>query len=86
MVPRQGALRQWFESKQLRARRRHVLGEPSDVGAARRLAEAVPHLSARHATARARRPPTAKATEVYSKYVITDMYAKAAQGTAPARP
>jgi multiple sugar transport system substrate-binding protein len=29
-------------------------------------------------------PPTAKATEAYSKYVITDMYAKAAQGTAPA--
>jgi multiple sugar transport system substrate-binding protein len=25
-------------------------------------------------------PPSAKATEVYSKYVITDMYAKAAQG------
>jgi multiple sugar transport system substrate-binding protein len=29
-------------------------------------------------------PPTAKATEAYSKYVITDMYAKAAQGMAPA--
>ena len=29
-------------------------------------------------------PPTAKATEVYTKYVITDMYAKAAQGLAPA--
>jgi multiple sugar transport system substrate-binding protein len=29
-------------------------------------------------------PPTAKATEAYSKYVITDMYAKAAQGTPPA--
>ena len=29
-------------------------------------------------------PPTAKATEVYTKYVITDMYAKAAQGVAPA--
>jgi len=26
-------------------------------------------------------PPTAKATEVYTKYIITDMYAKAAQGT-----
>ena len=25
-------------------------------------------------------PPSAKATEVYSKYIITDMYAKAAQG------
>ena len=29
-------------------------------------------------------PPTAKATEVYTKYIITDMYAKAAQGTPPA--
>ena len=29
-------------------------------------------------------PPTAKATEAYSKYVITDMYAKAAQGIPPA--
>jgi multiple sugar transport system substrate-binding protein len=29
-------------------------------------------------------PPTAKATEAYSKYVITDMYAKAAQGVPPA--
>jgi multiple sugar transport system substrate-binding protein len=27
-------------------------------------------------------PPTAKATEVYTKYIITDMYAKAAQGMA----
>jgi multiple sugar transport system substrate-binding protein len=26
-------------------------------------------------------PPNAKASEVYSKYIITDMYAKAAQGT-----
>ena len=25
-------------------------------------------------------PPTAKATEAYSKYIITDMYAKAVQG------
>jgi multiple sugar transport system substrate-binding protein len=25
-------------------------------------------------------PPTAKASEVYSKYIITDMYAKAIQG------
>jgi multiple sugar transport system substrate-binding protein len=25
-------------------------------------------------------PPNAKATEVYSKYIITDMYAKAVQG------
>ena len=29
-------------------------------------------------------PPTAKATEVYTKYVITDMYAKAAQGMSAA--
>jgi multiple sugar transport system substrate-binding protein len=29
-------------------------------------------------------PPTAKATEVYTKYIITDMYAKAAQGQPPA--
>jgi len=29
-------------------------------------------------------PPTAKATEVYTKYIITDMFAKAAQGTPPA--
>jgi multiple sugar transport system substrate-binding protein len=29
-------------------------------------------------------PPTAKATEVYTKYIITDMYAKAAQGMPPA--
>ena len=29
-------------------------------------------------------PPSAKATLVYTKYVITDMYAKAAQGTPPA--
>ena len=29
-------------------------------------------------------PPTAKATEAYTKYIITDMYAKAAQGTSPA--
>ena len=28
--------------------------------------------------------PTAKATEAYTKYIITDMYAKAAQGTPPA--
>ncbi len=28
-------------------------------------------------------PPSAKATEVYSKYIITDMYAKAVQGMAP---
>ena len=28
-------------------------------------------------------PPNAKASEVYSKYIITDMYAKAAQGTKP---
>ncbi len=28
--------------------------------------------------------PDAKASEVYSKYVVTDMYAKAAQGLAPA--
>ena len=27
--------------------------------------------------------PSAKATEVYSKYIITDMYAKAVQGMAP---
>jgi multiple sugar transport system substrate-binding protein len=26
-------------------------------------------------------PSTAKSTEVYSKYIITDMYAKAVQGT-----
>ena len=25
-------------------------------------------------------PPSAKATEVYSKYIIVDMYAKAVQG------
>jgi multiple sugar transport system substrate-binding protein len=25
-------------------------------------------------------PPSAKAAEAYSKYIITDMYAKAAQG------
>ena len=25
-------------------------------------------------------PPTAKATEVYTKYIVTDMYAKAVQG------
>ena len=29
-------------------------------------------------------PPNAKASEVYSKYIITDMYAKAAQGVPPA--
>jgi len=29
-------------------------------------------------------PPSAKATEVYSKYIVTDMYAKAVQGMAPA--
>src|SRR5438093_581860 len=28
-------------------------------------------------------PPNAKASEVYSKYIITDMYAKAAQGMKP---
>ncbi len=28
-------------------------------------------------------PPTARATEVYSKYIITDMYAKAVQGMPP---
>jgi multiple sugar transport system substrate-binding protein len=28
-------------------------------------------------------PSTAKATEVFSKYIITDMYAKAVQGMAP---
>ena len=28
-------------------------------------------------------PPTAKATEAYTKYIITDMYAKAAQGAPP---
>ena len=28
-------------------------------------------------------PPSAKASEVYSKYVIIDMYAKAIQGMAP---
>lgn len=28
-------------------------------------------------------PPTAKATEVYSKYIVIDMYAKAVQGMAP---
>jgi multiple sugar transport system substrate-binding protein len=28
-------------------------------------------------------PPSAKATEVYSKYILTDMYAKAVQGTPP---
>ena len=28
-------------------------------------------------------PATAKATEAYSKYIIVDMYAKAAQGTKP---
>jgi multiple sugar transport system substrate-binding protein len=27
-------------------------------------------------------PPTAKATEVYSKYIVIDMYAKAIQGMA----
>jgi multiple sugar transport system substrate-binding protein len=26
-------------------------------------------------------PPSAKATEVYSKYILTDMFAKAVQGT-----
>jgi multiple sugar transport system substrate-binding protein len=26
-------------------------------------------------------PPSARATEVYSKYILTDMYAKACQGT-----
>ena len=30
-------------------------------------------------------PPSAKATEVYSKYLITDMYAKAVQGMQPAQ-
>jgi multiple sugar transport system substrate-binding protein len=29
-------------------------------------------------------PPSAKATEAYTKFIITDMYAKAAQGTPPA--
>jgi multiple sugar transport system substrate-binding protein len=28
-------------------------------------------------------PPSAKATEVYSKYIIVDMYAKAVQGMKP---
>jgi multiple sugar transport system substrate-binding protein len=28
-------------------------------------------------------PASAKATEVYSKYIITDMYAKAVQGMPP---
>ena len=28
-------------------------------------------------------PATAKSTEVYSKYIIVDMFAKAAQGTKP---
>ena len=44
-------------------------------------AQAVPHLAARHADVRPRRArPTAKATEAYTKYIITDMYAKAVQG------
>ena len=30
-------------------------------------------------------PSTAKATEAYSKYIITDMYAKAVQGMPPAQ-
>jgi multiple sugar transport system substrate-binding protein len=29
-------------------------------------------------------PPTAKATEAYTKFIVTDMFAKAAQGTPPA--
>jgi multiple sugar transport system substrate-binding protein len=29
-------------------------------------------------------PPSAKAAEAYSKYIITDMFAKAVQGTPPA--
>jgi hypothetical protein len=28
-------------------------------------------------------PPSAKATEVYSKYIIVDMFAKGAQGMKP---
>jgi len=28
-------------------------------------------------------PPSAKATEVYSKYVIVDMFAKGVQGSSP---
>jgi len=54
------------------------------VGAPRRGAQAVPHLAPRHPDARARGPAEAKATEVYTKYVITDMYAKAAQGMSAA--
>jgi multiple sugar transport system substrate-binding protein len=30
-------------------------------------------------------PSSAKATEAYSKYIITDMYAKAVQGMPPAQ-
>ena len=48
------------DRERLRARRRHLVGEQPDVGQDRRRAQAVPHLTARHAHARAtpaRRPP-----------------------------
>ena len=82
VVPRQGEVQQVVRDRErLRARRQHVVGEPPDVGQDRRRAQAVPHLAARHAACSATRgPPTAKATEAYTKYIITDMYAKAAQG------
>ena len=57
------------------------VGERSDVGQARPAAQVF------RTAARATRlfgyagPSTAKATEAFTKYIITDMYAKGVQGT-----
>ena len=51
------------------------------MGQARRAAQDVPDRGAQHAPLRLRRArPPAKATEAFTKYIVTDMYAKAVQG------
>jgi len=58
------------------------LGASSDVGTRGRRDEAVSDRGPCLAHVWLRRASNAKATEAYSKYIITDMYAKAVQDAA----
>ena len=73
------------DRERLRARRHHRRGRTTRCGtrSTTRSSRSGPRRAARACSGHAG-PPTAKATEAYTKYIITDMYAKAVQGTPPA--
>ena len=80
-VHSQGELREVVQTRRRLLGRRHPrLGEPPDVGEGRQAAADVPHSGRNTRIFGYAGPATAKATEAFTKYIVTDMYAKAVQG------